>query len=195
MDAAIRNALAGIEKMMASVKNVVLVSPANPESVRVAVLASEAYAYHYELVNKTPELYQPETLFRVRNGATVTTLAYIQGRRGLAQARRVIEQIFDTVDVLVTPTSAVLAPTIAEYTTDVSTSVRQGVIRTRNTSPFNIYGIPTISVPCGFSSKGLPIGLQISARNGAEEVVLQLASVYERATDWHKRSPDVGRSA
>jgi Asp-tRNA(Asn)/Glu-tRNA(Gln) amidotransferase A subunit family amidase len=191
VDAAVRNALA-IEKMVASVKNVVLPSPADPESVRVAVRAAEAYAYHYEWVNKTPQLYQPETLFRLRSGAAVTTLAYIQGRRDLAQARRDIEQIFDTVDVLVTPTSAVLAPTIEEYTTDVSTSMRLGVIRTRNTSPFNIYGIPTISVPCGFSSKGLPIGLQISARIAAEGVIFQLASAYERATDWHKRSPDMG---
>ena len=193
VDAATRNALTVIEKMVASVRDVVLPSPEDPESVRVAVRAAEAYTYHYDWANKTPELYQPETLFRVQSGASVTTPAYIQGRRELALARRAIGQTFDTVDVLVTPTSAVLPPTIADSTTDVRTSLQQGVIRIRNTSPFNTYGIPTVSVPCGFSSTGLPIGLQISARNGAEETVLQLASAYEHATDWHGRTPDIGR--
>ena len=59
----------------------------------------------------------------------------------------------------------------------------------RNTSPFNVFGWPTISVPCGFTRSGLPIGLQISAPNGADDVVLRLAHAYEQATEWHQRRP------
>jgi aspartyl-tRNA(Asn)/glutamyl-tRNA(Gln) amidotransferase subunit A len=193
--AAVNNALAVIEKITAGVKGVALPSPAREqESVRTAVRAAEAYAYHREAVTRTPELYQPETLVRIRTGADVTTQAYIQGRIDLARARRVIEQIFDTVDVLVTPTTPVPPPTIAELSTDVNTSLRLGAAFIRNTSPFNVYGIPAVSVPCGFTASGLPIGLQISGPNGGEAVVLQVAAAYERATDWHKRAPNLSRA-
>src|ERR1051325_5626500 len=142
-----------IEKITAGVRNVVLPSPArDQESVRTAVRAAEAYLYHRDSVTRTPELYQPETLVRIRTGADVTTAAYIQGRLDLVRARRVIEQIFDTVDVLVTPTTPVPPPTLAELGSDVNTSLRLGGPFIRNTSPFNVYGIPAISVPCGLTA-------------------------------------------
>lgn len=59
----------------------------------------------------------------------------------------------------------------------------------RNTAPFNAYGVPSISVPCGFSREGLPIGLQISGRALGEHDVLALTHAYEQATDWHERVP------
>jgi len=190
IDAAIRKSLGTIERITARVQDVVLPAPAGrQESVRAAVRAAEAYAYHSQWVEKTPELYQPETLLRVRGGAAVTARAYIQGRRDLADARRVIEQIFESVDVLVTPTTPVPPTTLAEISADVSASLRLGAPYVRNTSPFNVYGIPTISVPCGFTSAGLPIGLQISGPNDGEALVFQLAAAYERATEWHKRMP------
>lgn len=68
-------------------------------------------------------------------------------------------------------------------------SIREAVELIRNTSPFNVYGLPTISIPCGFTRSGLPIGMQISGRLGGDAVVLQLAHAYEQATEWHKRRP------
>lgn len=190
--AAVTNAIALLADITAGVRNVVLPSPPDKqESVRTAVRAAEAYLYHREWVTKTPELYQPETLFRVRLGADVTTPAYIQGMRDLAQARRVIEQIFEAVDVLVTPTTPVPPPTLAEIGKDVPTSLRLGAPFIRNTSPFNVYGIPSISIPCGFTRSGLPIGLQLSGPNGGEARLYQLAAAYERATKWHGQRPDL----
>lgn len=58
-----------------------------------------------------------------------------------------------------------------------------------NVRPINMLGLPTISVPCGFTTDGLPIGLQISGPPGTEATVLSLANAYEQATDWHTRSP------
>jgi aspartyl-tRNA(Asn)/glutamyl-tRNA(Gln) amidotransferase subunit A len=88
------------------------------------------------------------------------------------------------VDLLVTPTTAVPPPTIEE-------AVRLGieVELNRNTAPFNVYGLPTISIPCGFTSSGLPIGMQISGPRFGEAEVLALAHAYEQATDWHTRRP------
>jgi Asp-tRNA(Asn)/Glu-tRNA(Gln) amidotransferase A subunit family amidase len=70
-------------------------------------------------------------------------------------------------------------------------SARFGGIYIHNASPFNVWGTRTISVPCGFTRKGMPVGLQISGPNGGEAVVLQLAHAYEQATDWHRRAPEM----
>jgi aspartyl-tRNA(Asn)/glutamyl-tRNA(Gln) amidotransferase subunit A len=59
----------------------------------------------------------------------------------------------------------------------------------RNTRPFNVWGIPTVSVPCGFTKDGLPIGLQLAAAPSREDLVLQVAHAYEQVTDWHTRTP------
>ncbi|MFI5103559.1 MAG: amidase family protein, partial [Terriglobales bacterium] len=59
----------------------------------------------------------------------------------------------------------------------------------RNTRPFNVYGLPAVSVCCGFSKSGLPIGLQIAGAPGSEGVVLALARAYEKQTEWHKSRP------
>jgi aspartyl-tRNA(Asn)/glutamyl-tRNA(Gln) amidotransferase subunit A len=61
-----------------------------------------------------------------------------------------------------------------------------------NTRPINLTGLPTVSVPCGFTRAGLPIGMQITGRAGDEATVLRLAHAYEQATDWHKREPALG---
>jgi len=192
VEAAVMNALSVFERLTAGLRDIVLPSrPDQQESIRSTVRAAEAYWYHFELVNKTPDLYQPETLARIRSGADVTTGAYIQGRRDLAQARRAIERVFESVDVLVAPTIAAPPPTTAEMNKDQQSSTQLNGMNIHNTSPFNVWGIPTISVPCGFTRKGLPIGLQISGPNGGEPAVLQLAHAYEQATDWHTRAPEV----
>jgi aspartyl-tRNA(Asn)/glutamyl-tRNA(Gln) amidotransferase subunit A len=192
VDAAIKITLTVLQQITAGLREAVLPSrPDQQESVRSVVRAAEAYAYHFELVNKSPELYQPETLQRIRSGADVTTRAYIQGRRDLAQARRVFERAFESVDVLVTPTITAPPPTTADMNKNLESSTRLGAIYIRNTAPFDVWGNPTISVPCGFTRKGLPIGLQISGPNGGEATVLQLARAYEQATDWHTRAPSV----
>ena len=123
---------------------------------------------------------------RVRSGAGVPAREYIQGRRDLDYVRRSISSIFDAVDVFVTPTIPIPTITLAEMSKDVSTSMQLGAAYLRNTSPFNVYGIPTISVPCGFTRSGLPIGLQVSGPNGGETMVFRVAAAYERATEWHK---------
>jgi aspartyl-tRNA(Asn)/glutamyl-tRNA(Gln) amidotransferase subunit A len=95
------------------------------------------------------------------------------------------------VDVIVTPTSPLTAPAIAEFSGDRNGSADFVARNIRNTSPFNVYGWPTISVPCGFTAAGLPIGLQISGPNCGDSVVLQVAHAYEQATEWHKRRVEI----
>jgi len=141
---------------------------------------AEAYTYHREHVAATPELYQPETLRRIRSGAGVGEDTYRRALQELQDTRRSATRIFETVDVLVTPTVPVPPFKIADLLSDPETLRNKEQLTLRNTRPFNVLGWPTISVPCGRTSEGLPIGLQISGAPGADATVLALAVAYEQ---------------
>jgi aspartyl-tRNA(Asn)/glutamyl-tRNA(Gln) amidotransferase subunit A len=141
---------------------------------------TEAYMYHREHVAATPELYQPETLRRIRGGAEVREETYGRALQELQQTRRSATRIFETIDVLVTPTVPVPPFKIADLLSDPETLRNKEQLTLRNTRPFNVWGWPTISVPCGRTHEGLPIGLQISGPPGADATVLALAAAYEQ---------------
>jgi aspartyl-tRNA(Asn)/glutamyl-tRNA(Gln) amidotransferase subunit A len=157
-----------------------------------AILAAEAYTYHKDYIARNPALYQPPTLKRLRAGADVSTPRYIQSRRQLDQVRRNIARVFDNVDLLITPTVRVPPFTIADLQADPDTVRAKELAMLHNTRPVNLPGLPTVSVPCGFTRAGLPIGMQISGPPGGEATVLRLAYAYEQATEWHKREPNLG---
>src|SRR6184192_327680 len=158
----------------------------------VAILRAEAYAYHKDYISKSPELYQAQTLKRIRAGADVTTSAYIQSRRKLEQVRRSVARAFETVDLLITPTACVPSFAIADLLADPNTLREKELLTLRNTRPFNMLGLPTVSVPCGFTRADLPIGMQITGPPGGEATVLRLAYAYEQASEWRKRKPNLG---
>src|SRR6185295_15576020 len=142
------------------------------------------YAFHEQYFTKTPQLYQPMTRRRLQGGATVTAAAYIDGRRELERLRRVVNDVFAMVDLLVTPTTPILPPTVEDAVADPGTPPPGGVAPgLRNTQPFDIFGLPSISIPCGFARNGLPIGLEISGPRLGESVVLALARAYEAITE------------
>jgi len=183
---AMEHSLDGIGGMVAEVRDVQLDVPTDR-----TLQAAESYAYHAEGVAKNPELYQAETLRRIRTGEKVSAAEYIQRRRELEEARRSIRSVFADVDVLVTPTIPIPAPTIAALRENPEALRPAEIKLLRNTRPFNVWGLPAISVPCGFTLSGLPIGLQIAGPHWREDVVLRLAYAYERATVWHKRRLEI----
>jgi Asp-tRNA(Asn)/Glu-tRNA(Gln) amidotransferase A subunit family amidase len=151
--------------------------------------AAEAYAFHAESVAKTPTLYQPETLRRIKTGENVTRDEYLRRRAELDITRRNIRQLFEAIDVFVTPTTPIPAPSIVELQQNPELLRPRELLLLRNTRPLNIWGLPAISVPCGFTKVGLPIGLQIAGPPGREDIVLRIAYAYEQATTWHERMP------
>ena len=151
----------------------------------------EPYAYHQKNLPEHADEYHPETLRRIRSGADVTAAQYIEKRQEMERLRRHVLQVFDEVDLVLTPTCPLLPPTIAELEARPEQLRPTEMRMLKNTRPFNVYGVPTISIPCGFSQSGLPIGLQISGAPGAEAMVLALAHAYEQATEWHQRKPDL----
>jgi aspartyl-tRNA(Asn)/glutamyl-tRNA(Gln) amidotransferase subunit A len=153
---------------------------------------AESYAVHAEFAARSPELYQPETLRRIRSGEKISQSQMLEGQRKLEQSRCEIQRVFEEVDVLVTPTVPIAAPVLAELEDQPDLLRPRELVMLRNTRPFNVWGTPAISVPCGFTKAGLPIGLQISGPHWQEARILQLAFAYEQATDWHKRRPELG---
>jgi Asp-tRNA(Asn)/Glu-tRNA(Gln) amidotransferase A subunit family amidase len=145
------------------------------------VQAAESYAYHAEHVARTPELYQPETLRRIQSGANISAADYIQRRRQLDGERRRAHEMFADVDLLITPTMPIPAPAIADLKKNPAALRPAELALLRNTRPFNVWGLPAVSVPCGFTKGGLPIGLQIAGPHWREDLVLRLAHAYEQA--------------
>jgi aspartyl-tRNA(Asn)/glutamyl-tRNA(Gln) amidotransferase subunit A len=158
----------------------------------VAIITAEAYAYHKESIASSSELYQAPTLRRLRVGADVATSTYIQSRRQLDRIRRSIGNVFKNIDLVITPTARVPPFAIADLQGDPNTTRARELSMLHNTRPLNFPGLPTISVPCGFTRTGLPIGMQITGPAGSEATVLRLAYAYEQTTEWHKRKPNLG---
>jgi aspartyl-tRNA(Asn)/glutamyl-tRNA(Gln) amidotransferase subunit A len=174
--AAIERALELIRTLVSEVREVKLDVPTD----RTVQLA-ESYAYHVENIAKVPQLYQPETLRRIRAGEKISAMEYIQRRRELDEARRRAHEIFQEIDLLITPTMPMPAPKIEDLKKDPAALRPAELTLLRNTRPFNVWGLPTISVPCGVTKAGLPIGLQIAGPPWREDLVLCLAHAYEQA--------------
>src|SRR5579863_808762 len=175
--AAVEKALGVIGTLVGSVRDVEI-----EVSSDRTVQAAESFAYHAEDVARTPELYQPETLRRIRSGEKISAAEYIQRRRELDAERRQAQGIFAQVDLLVTPTTPIPAPAIDRLKKDPAALRPAELVLLRNTRPFNVWGLPAISVPCGFTKSGLPIGLQIAGAAWREDLVLRLAHEYAQTT-------------
>ncbi len=180
--AAVEQALTVIRTLVAEIREIQIEIPAD----RV-VQNAESYAIHADDVSRTPELYQAETVRRIRNGENISAAEYIRRRQDLDRERRRAQDIFAEVDLLVTPTTRIPAPAIADLKKYPEALRPAEITLLRNTRPFNVWGLPAISLPCGFTKSGLPIGLQIAGPHWREDLVLRLARAYEQATTWHKR--------
>jgi aspartyl-tRNA(Asn)/glutamyl-tRNA(Gln) amidotransferase subunit A len=194
---AVEAAIDVLRKLTAGVKDVQIPATGNIADV----WNPEIYAYHTPWITKTPELYQQATRNLIQRAGEGRPAAYAQARYQVDVVRRDIKKIFRDVDVLITPAQRALAGLITPQ--PATANVARGAAPAPapgggggpvNTGAFNIYGLPTISVPCGFSDSGLPIGLQISGPHFGESTVLALAHAYEQATDWHKKRPQLAKS-
>jgi aspartyl-tRNA(Asn)/glutamyl-tRNA(Gln) amidotransferase subunit A len=150
----------------------------------------ETYRYHQTMLESTPELYDPRTLLRVRATAGVSEADYQRALRELNEFNQSV-RVFENLDAVLSPTVPVAAPRLGELEALDAAALRQYELSylLKNAFPFSYLGWPSVSVPCGFTSEGLPVGLQISAAPGADLVALSLAYAYERATEWHTRVP------
>lgn len=186
VERAVNSALEVLTTLTAESRDVSL--PAPPD---FAPLLAESYAWHEDYLadKNNHSLYHPVTLERLLAAGEVSTADYIRAQQDMIRVRHDINDVFNEVDVVVTPTAPGLPERIDSAINPQEASGAEP--STRNTAPFNLYGIPTISIPIGFSENGLPIGLQISSANLKEDVMFSLAHAYQQATTWHLQSPDL----
>ena len=110
---------------------------------------------------------------------------YVQAQRVRNVLNREFAQVLETVDLIASPTMS-NPPGRFDEATSMGNSLRPSF-----TSPFNMTGMPAISVPCGFTPSGLPVGLQLAGRPFDEPTILRAAYAYQQATPWHTRRPNI----
>lgn len=168
------------------------VQEVNVSWMREAALAnatmtrSDGAAVHRDRLRENPEMFGEDVLRRLQEGAKTTSTEYALARRTQTEVKKRCELFFESTDFLIIPSTPIVAPAIAG-----NDAVEQAARLTRFTAPFNLAGLPAISVPCGFTKAGLPIGLQIVSKAWGDAKVLNAAYAYEQATEWHTQRPTI----
>lgn len=184
------DALGALRNLGAVVKDVSLSLASAAGSAVAVIIAAEATAVHERWLQTHPEDCGQDLRTRLERGFFISAVDYLQAQRARSFLTREFVKMFADVDVLVTPTTPSPATPIEEEgRAAAETSLAMSMQLTRFTNPFNLTGLPAISVPCGFSAQGLPMGLQIVGRPWDEAMVLRVGHAYEQATEWHKRRP------
>src|SRR5271157_2614290 len=147
---------------------------------------ADASAYHRQRLAEHPEWFGEDVRERLRAGAALTAPEYSLVRRTQSELKRALEGLFEKYDILILPTTPIPAPEI-----DGTQAIEAARQLTRFTAPFNLTGVPALTVPCGSTQSGLPIGLQIVSKPWAEAKLLQAGQAFEQATEWHTRHPDL----
>jgi aspartyl-tRNA(Asn)/glutamyl-tRNA(Gln) amidotransferase subunit A len=191
--AAVEDALQILRDLGADLVDVVWPDVQLSNSITWTIILAEASAYHRAWFRTQPEAYSEETRQNLLLGEQLCAADYVQAQRARSVLQRQVKDVMAGVDAVVTPSLQITAPRIGQTTVEVGGKQKEiNPVFIRLADPFNVTGQPAISVPCGFDTQGLPIGLQIAGAPFAEETVLRVAAAYESATDWHLRRPLLG---
>jgi aspartyl-tRNA(Asn)/glutamyl-tRNA(Gln) amidotransferase subunit A len=159
-----------------------------------AIIFSEAAAAHEELIRTRAALLSDEVRPLLQSGLFLTATQYLAAQQARRKTIAAYRELWRAFDVLVTPTSPIAAPLIGATTARLD---GKDIPLLRAfldlTLPFNLTGQPALSVPCGFTRHGLPIGLQLVGRPFEEATLFRAGAAYEAATDWHARKPPLAR--
>jgi aspartyl-tRNA(Asn)/glutamyl-tRNA(Gln) amidotransferase subunit A len=197
----VEEAIVVLGTLVMSVGNVVL--PTTAVALFPSIAFAEFETYHRPYLQHHADLYRPGTLRLLQAGeqylndpSTGTSAAhvadYVQARWDMERARRKIDSVFADFDVVALPTMRTLPPTVQDaLQQEAAPGADNPGLSLENCVIFNLLGLPAISVPCGFSASGLPIGLMIAGPHFTEGKLLALAHAYEQATEWHQRKPAV----
>lgn len=196
VEAAVRAAIARYEELGASIHEVAI--PTAIEGlfeVYRAIQKPEAYTFHSDQgwLDTRAERYAPTVLKNILSGADYSASDYIHAQQARRAIRDTMRDAMAGVDVLMTPTLPVPARRIDEVDTPLLWDGKPEPAgeALRYTFPFDVTGQPALTVPCGFTSMGLPIGLQLVAGQFGEPALLRLGHAYQRVTDWHRRVPPI----
>ena len=184
--------IAALERLGATVLEVTLPPPSEAVPALLGIITPEATAYHLPWLRERPDDYSPAVRERLELGAITPAVSYIQAQR---LRRRITDEMLatlDRVDVVAMPTSPTAAVPLDEDLVTSDQADPEFLAAAVNfTGPFDLTGLPAVSIPCGFTAGGLPVGMQLVSRPYDEARLLGTAHAYEQATDWHRRLPTV----
>jgi aspartyl-tRNA(Asn)/glutamyl-tRNA(Gln) amidotransferase subunit A len=156
---------------------------------RGLVIAAEAYTIHQKRIEAHFDAYDPIVRQRIIQGKTISACDYLTTTQAWERLRQQVQQTLRDVDALLVPTTMIPAQPVAEVDVNMDVYTERNLAYLRNTSIGNILNLCAVSLPCGFTREGLPIGLMIYGKPGAEATVLRIAYAFEQATDWHQQRP------
>lgn len=174
----------------------VTVVEVNTDFLREASLANalmtqaDGAAFHRERMKERPDWFGADVRQRLETGSRFTSSEYALARRTQTEVKRRCELLFEEFDFMMLPTTPIPAPVL-----EGEDAVERARQLTRFTAPFNLTGLPALSVPCGFTKDKLPVGLQIVSRAWNESGVLRAGFAYQQATEWHKMKPEIAKEA
>ena len=183
VEAAVREGARTLESLGARLVDVTLAGAETAQRWTTIMAYADACAYHRERLDAGPGAISRPVYERMMLGRDFGAVDYAEAMRGREAWRRTLAEAFETVDVLVAPTTPRPAPPIA----DERSLHRATQEATRFTYGGALASIPGLSVPCGFAADGLPVGMMLEAAWGAEPLLLRIGHAYQTATDWHLR--------
>ena len=161
----------------------------NPKGLAVA---AEAYTLNRKLIDDHFDELDPIVAFRMVKGRDIAAHEYFDMERKWTALRESANAELADVDALLCPTVMIPALPVAGIARDTEKYSAVNLQCLRNTAIGNVLNLCAVTVPCGFTKQGLPVGLMIYGKSFDEETVLRIALAYQGATDWHKRMPDLG---
>jgi len=173
-----------LEQAGMHVREIQIASLAAADDALLAAIMPEATLVHADWLRDHPTAYAALTRAQLEQGSQIAAVDYLRAQAYRQQLRADMLGALREVDVLISPTVAWEAPV-----EDPPVGQGQGADEARRTGPYNLTGLPAISVPCGFGSQGLPLGLQIAAAPLAERRLLQVAHTYEQRAGWFRQHP------
>ena len=190
VDVAVRAALKNLEKLGARTMAVELPYVPGHHDVWQQIGSPEAYAFHELLLKAHADAYGADVRDRLEAGRALHSVDYVRAQRTRMMMKQECEKLFQSVDVIVTPTVPIAAPRIDDLQKPWGSGTETAAASlARFTRYFNLTGLPAISVPCGFTPEGLPVGMQIAGKAFDESTVLRVAHAYEQDAGWFKRHP------
>jgi aspartyl-tRNA(Asn)/glutamyl-tRNA(Gln) amidotransferase subunit A len=184
------NTIAVLKREGADIVKVDLPDQRQLSSACQLVLATEAAAYHKRWLIERPQDYGPQVLMRLQNGLSIPGVLYLEALRWRGPALAAHVAATANVDAVLAPVAPVAAPTIAESDVGNAPDAEAVIQRlTRFTRTINYLGLPSLSIPSGFTPKGLPVGMQLVGRSFDEATLLTIGAAFQRATDFHEKVP------
>lgn len=190
VQALVETAIGQLEALGAVVEEIALPSPSEAVPALLGILTPEAATFHLKWLRERPEDYTPAVRERLELGVITPAISYLQAQRARQRIVTEMRSALRGFDVVAMPTAPTAAtPLDSDIVTSAEADPELLAALINFTGPFDLTGFPAISIPCGFTENGLPVGLQLVAHPYQETTLFNVAQAYESSTDWHRRNP------